>query len=58
MNKLELKELAIKKLHSKKVKDIKSKICQSFSDKKQKRECIAAFDKNFISAFIRSRKSK
>jgi predicted RNase H-like nuclease len=58
MNKTELKNLAIKKLNSKEIKEIKKKLCKTFTDRKERKECITAFDKNFIKSFIRSYQNK
>lgn len=52
MNTIELRKLAIKKLNTKEVKNIKKQLCQNFSDKKQKKDCITEFDKSFIKSFI------
>jgi ribosome biogenesis protein Nip4 len=58
MNTTELKKLAIEYLNSKEVKNIKKQLCEEFTDSKPKKECMTAFDKNFIKAFIRSRQNK
>ena len=58
MNKTDLMELAIKKLNTKEIKKIKTQISQMFSDRKQKKECITEFDKNFIKSFIRARQNR
>ena len=55
--KSELRSLAIKKLNTKRVQSIKKQLCDNFTDKKQKKECMAAFDKSFIKSFIRSREN-
>jgi 3,4-dihydroxy-2-butanone 4-phosphate synthase len=57
MTKSELKKLAIKHLNSKNVKSIKKQLFEQFIDRKQKKECITAFDKNFINSFISSRQN-
>lgn len=54
MTKKELKDLAIKQLKSKKVLSIKKQLCENFTDKKQKKDCMTAFDKSFIKSFIYS----
>ena len=54
MTKKELTKLAIKHLNSKKVKSIKKQLCENFIDKKQKKDCMTAFDKSFIKSFIYS----
>ena len=53
-----LRELAIKKLNTKEIKKIKTQISQMFSDRKQKKEFITEFDKNFIKSFIRARQKR
>jgi hypothetical protein len=58
MNKIELQKLAIKKLNSKEIKEIKKRMCKTIMDKKEKRECISAFNKNFIKSFIRSKQKQ
>ena len=58
MNKTDLMELAIKKLNTKEIKKIKTQISQMFSDRKQKKEFITEFDKNFIKSFIRARQNR
>ena len=58
MNKIELKDLAIEKLNTNEIKNIKNKMCQAIIDTKQKKECISAFNKNFIKSFIRARENK
>jgi hypothetical protein len=58
MNKIELKELAIEKLNTNEIKNIKNKMCQPIIDAKQKKECMSAFDKNFIKSFIRARENQ
>jgi len=58
MTKGELKELAIKHLNKKNVQSIKKQLCkQQFVDRKQKMDCMNAFDKGFIKSFISSRKT-
>jgi hypothetical protein len=52
MDRIELRNLAIEKLNSKEVKNIKKQLCQSFIDRKQKKDCMTAFDKSFIKSFI------
>lgn len=54
MTKSELRKLAIKHLNSKNVQSYKKKLCEQFIDKKQKKECMTAFDKNFLKSFISS----
>ncbi len=54
MKNTELIKLAIQHLNSKKVKSIKKQFCEQFKDKTQQKECITAFDKNFIEGFISS----
>jgi hypothetical protein len=58
MTKTELRKLAIKHLNSKKVQSIKKQICDRFTDKKQKHDCMTAFDKNFIKSFISAREKQ
>jgi hypothetical protein len=54
MTKKEVKNLAIKQLKTKKVQSIKKQLCENFTDKKQKKDCMTAFDKSFIKSFIYS----
>jgi len=54
MTKKEVKDLAIKQLKTKKVQSIKKQLCENFTDKKQKKYCMTAFDKSFIKSFIYS----
>jgi hypothetical protein len=54
MNKIELLKLASKKLNTKKVQIVKKQLCQMFIDRKQKKDCMTAFDKSFIKSFILS----
>ena len=54
MNKIEVKKLALKKLNTKEVQIIKKQLCQNFVDRKQKKDCITAFDKSFVKSFIDS----
>jgi hypothetical protein len=56
MNKTELKKLALKKLNSREVKNYKKQICDQFTDKKQKKDCMTAFDKSFVKSFMNSYK--
>ena len=58
MTKGELKKIAIKKLNSKTVKSIKKQLCDQFIDNTQKKDCMTAFDKNFIKSFIFSYQNK
>ena len=58
MNNIELRQLAIKSLNSKKVKSIKKQLCAQFIDKKEKNDCINAFNKSFIKSFMLSHSSK
>jgi hypothetical protein len=58
MNKLELKKLAIERLNTEEIKIIKKQLLQDISDKKEKDDCIAEFDKNFIKSFIRWRQNQ
>ena len=58
MTKSELRELAIKHLHNKNVRSIKKQLCEQFIDKKEKKDCMTAFDKSFIKGFISSRKNQ
>jgi len=59
MNKSELIKLATKQLNNKNNKTLKKKICKQFIfiDKKQKKDCMTAFDKNFIKSFISAYKA-
>jgi hypothetical protein len=54
LTKSELRKLAIKHLNNKNVKSIKKQVCEQFVDRKQKKDCITAFDKSFIKSFINS----
>ena len=56
MNKTDLKKLALKKLNSREVQKYKKRICEQFTDKKQKKECMTAFDKSFVKSFMNSYK--
>ena len=58
MNNTELRKLAIKSLNSKQVKSIKKQLCAQFIDKKEKNECINAFNKSFIKSFVLSHSLK
>lgn len=58
MNKIELRDKAIEKLNTKEVKNIKKQLCQMFVERKQKKDCITAFDKNFIKSFIHARQNQ
>ena len=58
MNKIELRDLAIEKLNTKEIKNIKKQICQMFTERKQKKDCMSAFDKNFIKSFISSHENQ
>jgi len=55
MTKSELRKLAIKELNSKKVQSMKKQVCKQFTDKKEQKDCMTAFDKSFIKSFISSR---
>jgi hypothetical protein len=56
MNKTDLKKLALKKLNSREVQKYKKQLCDQFTDKKQKKECMTAFDKSFVKSFMDSYK--
>ena len=56
MNKIELIHLAIQKLNTKEIKTLKKHLGQTIHDKKQKKECMNEFDKNFIKSFVLSYK--
>ena len=58
MNNSELRKIAIKQLKNKEVQSIKKHLCNQFIDRKQKKECMIAFDKSFIKSFISSRKKR
>lgn len=58
MTKSELRKLAIKELNTKKVQSIKKLVCKQFTDKKEQKDCMTAFDKSFIQSFISSRENK
>jgi hypothetical protein len=55
MTKSELRKLAIKYLNKKEVQSIKKQLCEQFTERKQKKDCMVAFDKGFIKSFISSR---
>ena len=55
MTKSELRKLAIKYLNKKDVQSIKKQLCEQFTERKQKKDCMVAFDKSFIKSFISSR---
>ena len=57
MNKIELKDLAIEKLNTNEIKYIKKQMCQTIIDRKQRKKCMYAFNKNFIESFIRAREN-
>lgn len=56
MNNRDLEKLAIKRLNSKEVQAIKKQVCNQFTDKKNKQDCMIAFDKDFIKSYINTRK--
>jgi hypothetical protein len=59
MTKRELRKLAIKHLNkNKNVQSIKKQLCEQFIDRKQKKDCMTAFDKSFIKSFISSRENQ
>jgi hypothetical protein len=58
MKNTELRQLAIKSLNSKQVKLIKKQLCEQFIDKKEKNNCINAFNKSFIKSFMISHSLK
>jgi hypothetical protein len=58
MTKSELRKLAIKELNRRKVQSIKKQLCKQFTDKKEQKDCMTAFDKSFIQSFISSRENK
>jgi hypothetical protein len=58
MTKSELRKLAIKHLKNKNVQFIKKQLCEQFIDRKQKKDCMTAFDKSFIKSFISSRENQ
>jgi hypothetical protein len=58
MNKIELITLAIQKLNTKEIKTLKKQLSQRFNDKRQKKECMNEFDKNFIKSFVLSYKTQ
>ena len=58
MTKSELRKIAIKHLNNKNVQSIKKQLCEQFIDKKQKKDCMSAFDKSFIKSFISSRENQ
>jgi hypothetical protein len=59
MTKSELRKLAIKHLNeNKNVQSIKKQLCEQFIDRKQKKDCMTAFDKSFIKSFISSRENQ
>ena len=58
MTKTELVKLAIKYLNTKKVQSIKKQLCKNFINIKEKKDCMTAFDENFIKSFIHSRQNR
>ena len=58
MTKSELRKLAIKHLNNKNVQYIKKQLCEQFIERKQKKDCMNAFDKSFIKSFISSHQSQ
>lgn len=58
MNKIKLQEMAIEKLNSKEITNIKKQLCQMFINNKEKENCIREFDKSFIKSFIISYQNK
>jgi len=52
-----LRKLAIAHLNTSKVQSIKKQLCEIFIDRKQKKDCMTAFDKNFIKSYIHSRQN-
>ena len=55
LSKIISKLLYIKYLNNKDVQSIKKQLCEQFTERKQKKDCIVAFDKSFIKSFISSR---
>jgi hypothetical protein len=56
MNKTDLRKLALKKLNSREVQKYKKTLCGIYTDKKQQKECMSAFDKSFVKSFMDSYK--
>lgn len=53
MDKKELRKLAIKKLNTKKIQQIRMIVCHQFIGEEQKK-CMNSFNKEFIKSFIKS----
>ncbi len=52
-----LRKLAIAQLNTSKVQSIKKQLCEIFIDRKQKKDCMTAFDKSFVKSYIHSRQN-
>ena len=50
-----VKKLAIAHLNTNKVQSIKKQLCENFIDRKQKKDCMTAFDKRFVKSYIQTR---
>lgn len=57
MDKKELRKLAIKKLNTKGVQQIRKVICHQFIGEEQKK-CMDSFNKSFIKSFIKTAQSR
>jgi len=56
MDKKELRKLAIKKLNTRGVQQIRKVVCQQFTGEGQKK-CMESFNKSFVKSFIKSAQS-
>ena len=57
MNKSELRDLAIRRLNTKKIQSIKKGFARQITDKKERRDFEIEFDKGFIKSFIFARRN-
>ena len=48
------KKLAMQRLKMKDVQALKKLTCAQFTDKKQKNECMASFEKGFVDSFVKA----
>ncbi len=51
-NKEYYKLMALKELNKSYIKKLKKQLCQQFINDNDKKECIKAFNKNFVSSFV------
>ncbi len=52
MDKEYYKLLALKELNKSYIKNFKKQLCQQFTNDIDKKACIRAFNKNFVSSFV------